>query len=64
MKYVSTRGHGPVDFTQAVLDGLAPDGGLYLPATYPEFTAEQLAGFADMSYQQIAVEVMAPFVGP
>ena len=64
MKYFSTRGHGPVTFTGALLDGLAPDGGLYLPEEYPQFSADQIASFKQKSFKQIAVEIMAPFMAP
>ena len=40
MKYSSTRGGGePLNFTEVVLAGLARDGGLYLPETFPDFSA-------------------------
>ena len=64
MKYFSTRGHGPVLFTEALLDGLAPDGGLYLPESYPEITAEKLESFKQKSFKEISVEIMAPFMAP
>ena len=63
MKYISTRGQAPeLDFEDAVLTGLAADGGLYMPAELPVFSAEKIQSFAAMSYQQIAFEVMQPFV--
>ena len=44
MRYVSTRGRAPVlDFEQAMMTGLARDGGLYLPETIPTLSAEQIA---------------------
>lgn len=64
MEYISTRGHGPVTFTDTLLEGLAPDGGLYLPAVYPAFTPDVLHAMADMDYAEIATTVMAPFVAP
>ena len=46
MKYVSTRGQAePIGFLDAVLAGLAPDGGLYIPETWPSFTADEIAAF-------------------
>ena len=64
VKYVSTRGQAPVlGFSDALLTGLAPDGGLYLPETWPELAATDLAAWTDRSYEDIAVDVMAPFVG-
>ena len=47
MNYVSTRGESPpVSFLQAVLAGLAPDGGLYVPQAWPTLTASEIAAFA------------------
>ena len=47
MRYVSTRGESaPIGFLDAVLAGLAPDGGLYVPAEWPSFTAKEIAAFA------------------
>lgn len=64
MRYISTRGQAPaINFEQVVLTGLAPDGGLYVPETYPTLSQEQIAGFAGKSYSQVAFEVMQPFVG-
>ena len=63
MKYVSTRGTAPVlEFGDVLLTGLARDGGLYLPESWPTFAPGTLARFADRSYVDIAVEVMWPFV--
>ena len=64
MEYISTRGHGPVNFKAALLDGLAPDGGLYLPAKWPHiFTPQLLAELPNLSWQDIAHKIMTPFVG-
>jgi threonine synthase len=64
MRYVSTRGTAPVlDFRGATLAGLAADGGLYLPETWPVLTRDQIADLAGKSYVDTAVAVMAPFVG-
>ncbi len=63
MKYVSTRGSAPeLDFEDVVLAGLATDGGLYVPTELPVFDQDRIRSFAGMSYQQVAVEVMHPFV--
>jgi threonine synthase len=63
VKYVSTRGTAPVlEFGDVLLTGLARDGGLYLPESWPTFGPDTLARFADESYVDIAVEVMWPFV--
>jgi threonine synthase len=69
LRYLSTRGQAPVlDFEGVLLDGLAPDGGLYVPETWPrltpEFLQECLAQEArGLSYADVAVRVMQPFVG-
>ncbi len=65
MKYVSTRGEAPPrDFEDVLLSGLAPDGGLYLPETWPRFDAETLAGFAGLPYHEVAARIIAPFTAP
>ena len=64
MDYVSTRGSAPVlDFKGVTLAGLAPDGGLYLPAEWPRFTTDEIVALAGLSYAQLAQRVMQPFVG-
>ena len=63
MRYISTRGAAPVlDFEQVTLAGLASDGGLYLPETWPSLSAEEIAALRGASYVDTAVAVMAPFV--
>ncbi len=62
--YVSTRGEAPtLGFAEAMLTGLARDGGLYVPTVWPRFDAETIAGFAGRPYAEVAVEVIRPFVG-
>lgn len=64
MEYISTRGSAkPLNFEQVTLAGLASDGGLYVPAKWPKFTEAQIADMAGLSYVEIAVRVMLPFVG-
>ena len=64
MKYVSTRGKAPeLTFEQAMLTGLARDGGLYVPEVFPTLNHEQIESFADKSYEEVAFEVMKPFIG-
>ena len=63
MQYVSTRGRAPaLNFEDAMLTGLAPDGGLYLPEAWPQFSADDIQAMAGFSYAEIAARVMAPFV--
>jgi threonine synthase len=62
MRYVSTRGDASaVGFVDAVLAGLAPDGGLYVPESWPQFTREQIAGFAGRPYHEVAAAVIGAF---
>jgi threonine synthase len=64
MDYVSTRGSArALDFEGVTLAGLASDGGLYLPRDWPRFSADEIAGMAGLSYVELAVRVMQPFVG-
>jgi threonine synthase len=64
MKYVSTRGDvGPVDFAQAVMMGLGTDGGLLVPSAVPEVNGTTLAAWSRLPFPDLALEVMAPFVG-
>ena len=64
MRFISTRGQASaVGFTDAVLGGLAPDGGLYVPETWPQFSKAQLAAFAGMPYAQVAAQVLGAFSG-
>jgi len=62
MRYVSTRGQAPVlNFEQAMLSGLARDGGLYLPETVPGFGA--ITELDGLTYEEIAFRVIRPFTG-
>ena len=64
MRYVSTRGEAPpLDFVEVTLAGLARDGGLYVPESWPRLTEAAIAGFAGRPYAEVAVEVIRPFVG-
>ena len=63
MKYFSTRGEAPVlGFSEVLLQGLARDGGLYLPETWPVFDSAKIASFAGKPYADVAFEVIQPFV--
>ncbi len=64
MKYISTRGQAPVlSFEEAMLTGLARDGGLYVPETIPQISAQEIAALAGLSYEEVAFRIMRPFVG-
>ena len=64
MQYISTRGDAPVlNFEEVLLAGLATDGGLYVPKEWPQLDAKTLKSLQSKTYQEIAVEVMLPFVG-
>jgi threonine synthase len=64
VRYVSTRGEAPtLGFVEATLAGLARDGGLYVPASWPRLGEETIARFAGRPYAEVAVEVIRPFVG-
>jgi len=64
MRYVSTRGQAPVlTFEEAMLTGLARDGGLYVPESIPTLSHDEIAAFAGLSYEETAFRVMRPFVG-
>jgi threonine synthase len=63
LKYVSTRGEAAeIGFEDAMLAGLAPDGGLYLPAVWPRIAASELAALRGRPYPEIAEAVIARFV--
>ena len=64
MQYVSTRGDAPpIGFLDAVLAGLAPDGGLYSPAVWPLLTSAEIAGFAGKPYAEVAADILSRFAG-
>ncbi len=64
MRYISTRGQAPVrDFAGVLLAGLAEDGGLYVPETWPHFTPADWRGLRGVPYPELAARVMQPFVG-
>lgn len=64
MKYISTRGQAPaLNFEEALLTGLASDGGLYVPESLPTFSAEEIGSMAGLNYSQLAHKIITPFVG-
>ena len=64
MRYVSTRGGmAPATFSDILLGGLAPDGGLTLPESYPTLAPGELAGWRGLSYPQLAFAILSKFAG-
>ncbi|TMS57386.1 threonine synthase [Imbroritus primus] len=62
MKYLSTRGHAaPQTFSDILLGGLAPDGGLYLPDHYPRVSSEELESWRGLAYADLAYEILRKF---
>ncbi|MDR1647606.1 MAG: threonine synthase [Zoogloeaceae bacterium] len=63
MRYVSTRGASPaLPFCDILLGGLAPDGGLYLPETYPRVSPADLTAWRTLSYADLAFEILSRFI--
>ncbi|HVR68181.1 MAG TPA: threonine synthase, partial [Verrucomicrobiae bacterium] len=63
MRYISTRGAAPaLAFDDVLLAGLARDGGLYVPESWPHLSAADLKSFRGLEYAELAVRVMAPFI--
>ncbi len=69
MKYISTRGAGsapddsPKSFCDILLEGLAPDGGLFLPQAYPVLSEEELASWRPLGYADLAYQIISRFAG-
>src|SRR5262245_50968139 len=64
MQYVSTRGDAkPIGFADVLLAGPAPDGGLYLPESWPRLAPGDLAALAALPYGEVAFRIIRPFVG-
>ena len=64
MRYISTRGQAPeLTFGEAMLTGLARDGGLYVPASIPQWSPDDIKALAGLSYEEVAFRVMKPFCG-
>jgi|TARA_B110000914_G_C15516364_1_gene473815 threonine synthase len=63
MLYKSTRGQSPaVPFSEVLLGGLAPDGGLYVPEEFPNFTQKEIEAMASLSFSEVAAKILFPFV--
>jgi threonine synthase len=64
MRYISTRGGAPATgFLDAVLESLAPDGGLYIPEEWPSVSRAELGAMAEMSYAELAADIIGRFAG-
>ncbi len=64
VQYISTRGEAPkIGFEDVLLAGLASDGGLYVPESWPQFTSDEIAAMAGRPYAETAFRVMSPFMG-
>ena len=64
MRYISTRGQAPVlNFSEAMMTGLARDGGLYVPEVVPALSKAEIAAMAGLPYEEIAFRVMRPYLG-
>ena len=64
MEYVSTRcNRQKFTFSQVVLEGLAPDGGLFVPTYFPDFS-QKLNELAQLDYQELATQLFTPFCSP
>ena len=64
MDYISTRNkYKSLKFDEVFLSGLAPDGGLYVPKTYPQFSPSEIAEFKNDNYQELAFKIIKPFIG-
>jgi threonine synthase len=64
MRYISTRGQAPArDFADVLLAGLAEDGGLFMPETWPHFSPADFRAMRGLPYAELAARVMQPFVG-
>jgi threonine synthase len=63
MKYISTRGQSPaLSFSEILLGGLAPDGGLYLPEKYPQLNDADLTAMRDMNYSDLAFAILSRLI--
>jgi threonine synthase len=64
LRYVSTRGAAPaLAFDEVLLAGLAADGGLYVPESWPQISSAEFENWAGLGYAELAEKVMTPFIG-
>jgi len=61
MRFATTRGGPPVSFTTALYEGLAPDGGLYVPETIESWTADELSRLPRRTLTEIGLRALRPF---
>ena len=65
MRYISTRGQAPArDFEDVLLAGLAEDGGLFMPESWPTLSAEEWRALRGLPYAELSAKLMALFTGP
>ncbi len=65
IKYISTKGKiAPLDFDEAVLQGFAQDGGLFVPQVIPKIPKEKLNALSDLPYTELAFEMLSYFIDP
>lgn len=62
MDFYSTRGEGPVSGARAIINGIAKDGGLYVPSSFPQITTEDLSDMAELSYAERAAYIMSLYL--
>ena len=62
MDFFSTRGEGPVSGAQAIVNGIAKDGGLYVPSSFPKITAEDLNDLSELEYYERAAYIMSLYL--
>ena len=63
IKYISTRGQSPaLSFSEILLGGLAPDGGLYLPESYPQFSDADLSAMRELNYRDLAFSILSRLI--
>ena len=62
MSFISTRGGACVTASQAILRGLAPDGGLYVPAVFPQMTLADIAALTKLDYRARALTILRGYL--
>lgn len=62
MDFYSTRGQGPVSGAEAVINGIAKDGGLYIPSFFPKISSEDIEDMLDLNYQERSAYIMSLYL--